>query len=208
MYMDIEFKKSPKGLLYVVSAPSGAGKTSLRKEVVRRIPNLEHSISYTTRKPRWDEVDGVDYHFITPEVFNDMIRKGEFAEYALVHGHLYGTGLKVIEEKLAKGISLILDIDVQGADQLRIKYPDGVFIFVLPPSFSLLRKRLFERHSDSADEIERRLVKAYEEIKHYKKYHYVIINDNLEKAVEEFCAIVLAEQCRASRITAHPDISS
>jgi len=204
--VDIEFKKAQRGLLYVVSAPSGAGKTSLCKEAARRIPALEHSVSYTTRKARWNEIEGVDYHFVSPEVFNQMILNNEFAEYALVHGHLYGTSLKTTEQKLAQGISLILDIDIQGADQLRQRYSEGVFIFILPPSFLLLRKRLSERQSDSTEEIERRLAKAYEEIKHYKKYQYVIINDTFEKAIEELCAIVLAEQCRVSRLIVNPEI--
>jgi guanylate kinase len=203
--MDREFRKIRKGLLYVVSAPSGAGKTSLRKEVTRRIPNLEHSISYTTRKARPDEVNGVDYHFVSLEVFNQMIRNNEFAEYAVVHECLYGTGLKATEEKLAKGINLILDIDVQGAAQLRQKYRDGVFIFVLPPSLSTLKKRLSERQSDSTEEIERRLVRGYEEIKHYKKYQYVIVNDHFESAVEELSAIIFAEQCRASNVIVDPE---
>lgn len=205
--MNIDFKKTLKGLLYVVSAPSGAGKTSLCEEVARRIPNLEHSVSYTTRKARWNEANGIDYYFISLEVFNEMIHRGEFAEYAWVHGNLYGTSLRATEEKLAKGISLILDIDTQGADQLRQKYQDGVFIFILPPSLSILRKRLSERRSDSPDEIERRLNKAYEEIKCYKKYQYVIINDVFEKAVEELTAIVLAEQCRASRLITDPEMN-
>jgi guanylate kinase len=135
-----------------------------------------------------------------------MIHRGEFAEYAQVHGNWYGTSLKATEEKLARGIHLILDIDTQGADQLRQKYQSGVFIFVLPPSLSLLRKRLSERRSDPLEEIERRLVHAYEEIKHYKKYQYVVINDNFEKAVGELCAIVLAEQCQTSRVISNPEI--
>ncbi len=197
----MKFIRSKHGILFVVSAPSGGGKTSLCKEVIKRLPNFEHGISYTTRKRRPMEVDGKDYHFVREEEFMQMIKADEFVEYAVVHGHHYGTSINSIAEVLSRGKYLLIDIDVQGAKQIEERYGDeGVFIFILPPNFESLRERLTERQTDPPDEIDRRLKKAEEEVRHYRDYDYVVINDDFHEAVRELEAIILAEQCLPRRI--------
>ena len=197
----MRFFREERGMLFVVSAPSGGGKTSLCKEVITRLPNFEHGISYTTRERRPNEVDGKDYHFITKKKFMQMVDGDEFVEYAFVHGNYYGTSLNDIAKTLATGKNLLIDIDVQGAQQIEERYGDeGIFVFILPPDFDLLRERLTERQSDAPDEIERRLEKAREEVKHYENYDYVIINDDFKQAVKELEAIILAEECHPRRI--------
>ncbi|PIE31679.1 guanylate kinase [candidate division KSB3 bacterium] len=197
----MKFTRNTHGILFVVSAPSGGGKTSLCKEVIRRLPNFEHGISYTTRKRRPNEIDGRDYHFVSEEKFMQMVGADEFVEYAHVHGNYYGTSITSIAKTLSSGKFLLIDIDVQGAKQIEERYGDeGVFIFILPPNFSSLRERLKERQTDSDDEIERRLRKADEEVQHYEDYDYVIINDEFHEAVRELEAIILAEQCLPRRI--------
>jgi guanylate kinase len=193
----------PRRLLIVVSAPSGTGKTSLCEEAVRGIPGLAHSVSHTTRAPRPHEVGGRDYHFVDDTTFQDMVKSDAFAEWATVHGHLYGTSRALLEEKLATEQDVILDIDTQGAAQLRQVYPEGVFVFVLPPSWEQLEQRLRKRRSDAPEEIERRLRKAREEMKYFTEYDYVIINDVLERAVGDLCAIIAAERCRSARLNSH-----
>jgi len=188
-----------EGILFVVSAPSGAGKTSLCKQIVDFSPALGHSTSFTTRECRDGEQDGHDYHFVTPEVFKGMARRGEFVEWAEVHGNCYGTARKTLEGALAAGQDLLLEIDWQGAAQLREHGIDGVYIFVLPPGFDELRKRLEGRGTDSSDIIERRLVNARRELAEAFRYDYQVINDDFAQALEEFKAIVVAEHCRSSR---------
>jgi guanylate kinase len=188
----------------VVSAPSGAGKTSLCEEAVRRIPDLVHSVSFTTRPPRPHEVNGRDYHFVDEATFQRMVEAGDFAEWAVVHGHLYGTSRRLLESHMGVGKDVILDVDVQGAAQLRQQYPDGVFVFILPPSWDMLEERLRARRSDAPEEIERRLKKAREEIKCFNEYQYVIINDVLERVVNDLCAIIVGERCRSFRL--HPQV--
>ena len=200
----MKFSRNTHGILFVVSAPSGGGKTSLCKEVIRRLPTFEHGISYTTRKRRSNEIDGRDYHFVSEEKFMQMVEADEFVEYAYVHGNYYGTSINSIAETLSKGKYLLIDIDVQGAKQIEERYGDeGVFIFILPPNFDLLRERLTDRQTDSNPEIERRLQKAREEVMHYENYDYVIINDDFHEAVRELEAIILAEQCLPRRICMH-----
>ena len=197
----MKFIREKRGMLFVVSAPSGGGKTSLCKEVIKRLPNFEHGISYTTRKRRPTEVDGKDYHFISEEKFTRMVAADEFVEYAHVHGNYYGTSINDIAETLSHGKYLLIDIDVQGARQIEEYYGDeGIFVFILPPDFELLRTRLTERQTDSAEEIERRLQKAEEEVRHYQNYDYVIINDDFDLAVKELEAIIIAEQCHPRRV--------
>ncbi len=197
----MKFIRDERGMLFVVSAPSGGGKTSLCKEVIKRLPNFDHGISYTTRKRRPNEVDDKDYHFISEEKFMQMVEADEFVEYAYVHGNYYGTSINDIAETLSRGKNMLIDIDVQGATQIEERYGDeGVFIFILPPDFELLRARLRERQSDSEDEIERRLQKAEEEVRHYENYDYVIINDDFEQAVKELESIIIAEQCHPRRV--------
>ncbi len=187
-------------LLIVVSAPSGAGKTSLCEYVVKALPDLAHSVSFTTRPPRPDERDGVDYHFVEEAAFRAMVDRGEFAEWATVHGQLYGTSRALLERHFAAGQDVILDIDTQGADILRRHYPDGVFVFIVPPSWPLLEERLRRRQSEAEIDIQRRLRQAREELKHYIEYQYVIVNDVFARAAEELQAIILAERRRSFRV--------
>jgi len=193
-------------LLIVVSAPSGAGKTTLCQQAVRRLPDLVHSVSYTTRPPRPDECDGRDYHFVAEATFRRMVAEGAFAEWATVHGHLYGTSRKDLEAHLAAGRDVILDIDTQGAAILREAYRDGVFIFILPPSFAHLEARLRARRTDRPEEIARRLAKARTEMAAYPLYEYVVVNDDVERAVGVLCAIITAERSKSRRFTPAPDM--
>ncbi len=192
-----------RGVLFVVSAPSGAGKTSLCKEVVRWVANLQHSISYTTRPIRPTEVSGVDYHFVSPARFPKMIEGGEFIEWAEVHGNYYGTRRADLQALLDRGIDVILDIDSQGAMQIRRGCDNGVFIYILPPSFEDLERRLTLRRADAPDEIRRRLNRAREEIRDYPSYDYLIFNDQFEAARDHLKAIILAERGRMTRV--NPD---
>jgi guanylate kinase len=189
-----------EGILFIISAPSGAGKTTLCKEVVDILPNLRHSVSYTTRSPRSGEVHGRDYFFISPSEFETLMAAGEFAEWAEVHGNFYGTAIKTLDEYRTNGIDVILDIDCQGARQLKERYRQGVFIFILPPSFNELRRRLDLRNSDSDEVKERRIRNAAEEIKESGWYDYIIVNDTFSKAVEKLKSVLIAEQCRTSRM--------
>jgi len=188
-----------KGSLFIVSAPSGAGKTTLCKKIIETLDNLRASVSVTTRKPRTGEVDGEDYAFITDKRFRRMIDKGEFVEWAEVHGNLYGTVKKRLEQIIASGNDVILDIDTQGARQIKKTYGNGVFIFILPPSMTELRNRLEKRMSKTREDMERRLKRAVEEIREYKMYDYVIINDLLNSSLRKFESIILAERQRSTR---------
>ena len=189
-----------EGILFIISAPSGAGKTTLCREIVDFFPNLRHSVSFTTRQMRAGEVEGRDYFFVTPAQFQRMIDAGEFAEWAEVHGNRYGTAIKTLEEYRRSGTDIILDIDCQGARQLKERYQGGVFIFILPPSFNELRRRLDDRNSDSSEQIARRIVNAEAEIKESRWYDYIIVNDVFSTAVEELKSVLIAEKCRTSRV--------
>ncbi|HTY21137.1 MAG TPA: guanylate kinase [Geobacteraceae bacterium] len=191
-----------EGLLFIISAPSGAGKTTLCKEVVDILQNLRHSVSYTTRSPRPGEVHGRDYFFVSPAEFEKMINACEFAEWAEVHGNLYGTAMKTLYEYRKQGRDVILDIDCQGARQLKARIKDGVFIFILPPSFHELRRRLDMRNSDSAEVKEIRIRNAADEILESRWYDYIIVNDTFSKAVEELKSVLIAERCRTSLVLA------
>ena len=187
------------GELFIVSAPSGAGKTTLCRKLCAIVPRLKYSVSYTTRPRRKGEINNVHYTFISEKKFKDMIRKEEFAEWAVVHGNLYGTSIRRLKELLKRGYDIILDIDVQGAVQMKRRIKDAVYIFVLPPSMKVLQKRLKFRRSDSAEQIKRRLEKAREEILSYRNYDYVIINNKLGKAVRELESIILARRLGINR---------
>ena len=189
-----------QGQLFIVSAPSGAGKTSLCKNVVERVKELRISISYTTRGRRNGEVDGEDYYFIDKTQFRTMIENNEFLEYAEVHGNLYGTSRNQLMTLQKQGYDILLDIDSQGAMQLKKKYKEGVYIYILPPSFEVLKLRLVERKSDSPEEITKRLKKAREEIWNYREYYYLIINDEFKDAVEYLKSIILAERIKMKRM--------
>jgi guanylate kinase len=189
-----------KGILYVISAPSGAGKTSLCKEIMAVVPGLRQSISYTTRPRRNGERDGVDYHFVSSDEFARMVAAGAFAEWAEVHGNCYGTSKALLEEAISSGADVLLDIDFQGAAQLRESGLDGVFIFILPPDMQELRKRLEGRNTDTAEVIEQRMRNAREEIAQAARFDYLVVNDVFEQAVARLRAIMLAESIRTVRV--------
>jgi guanylate kinase len=187
---------SQKPLVYIISAPSGSGKSTLTNEILKLVPNLVFSISYTTRALRGSEQDGKQYHFVTMEVFESMVRAGEFLEHANVYGKCYGTARRYLREAGLSGNDLMLDIDVQGAAQIKKNLTDAISIFVLPPDRKTLEWRLRNRSEDSEPEIQRRLETAKREIEEYDKYDYVLINDQLEKSIERLQAIVLSERLR------------
>jgi guanylate kinase len=187
-----------KGLLLIVSAPSGAGKTSVKREILRMYPRILFSVSYTTRSPRPGEVNGKDYHFIAEEAFRDMIAQGEFIEWVENYGQLYGTSKKTMDLFLERGEDLMLDIEPRGAKRIREHYPHGVFIFILPPSVSELKSRLLKR-GESASDVERRLRGSLDEIREACWYDYIIFNEKLDEAVEQFRAIYIAEKSRRER---------
>ncbi len=189
------------GLLFIVSAPSGAGKTSLCKEVLARINQkakrpLKWSCSYTTRPPREGERHGVDYFFVSDEEFEEMVKKGEFAEWAWVHGHRYGTSIKYLKQAEEQGIDLLLEIDCQGARQLREKYKKGCYIFILPPSLKELRRRLKGRGTEPQEVIEKRIQRAKQEVEEYELYDYIIINDDFKQASDQLEAVIEAERVK------------
>ncbi len=185
-----------EGLLFVVSAPSGAGKTTLCRAVMDSLEQVRHSISYTTRKPRPGELDGRDYYFVAEKRFREMIEAGDFAEWAEVHSNFYGTSRRVLDGMRSEGIDVILDIDTQGAKQIKAKYGQAVFIFVMPPSMGILEERLRNRRSDREDEIKKRMIRARDEIRDYVLYDYVIVNQDFDHALFELRAIIAAERCR------------
>jgi guanylate kinase len=179
-----------RGRLYVVSAPSGAGKTSLVKALMEREPRIRFSVSYTTRKPRPNEVPGRDYHFVTTERFAEMAARGEFLEHAQVFDNSYGTGAHTVEEALANGEQLLLEIDWQGAAQVRARLPEARSIFILPPSRASLEQRLRARSTDTDAVIKRRLQDAAQDLTHWAEFNYVVINDRFETALADLQAIV------------------
>jgi len=198
---------SRRGMLIVVSAPSGAGKTTLCREIRRRLGNLAYSVSYTTRVPRPGELNGQAYHFVSEGVFQQMVDRGEFAEWARVHGHLYGTAARTLETVLDRGQDILLDIDTQGARQLRARYPLGLYVFVVAPSLKELEQRLKERKSDAPREIARRMARALDEIAAWREYDYVVVNHHLDEAVRQLQCIIDAERCRTTRFTLNlPDL--
>ncbi|MEO7206449.1 MAG: guanylate kinase [Steroidobacteraceae bacterium] len=180
----------PPGRLYVVAAPSGAGKTSLVKALMEREPHIQFSVSYTTRPPRPNEIPGRDYHFVSPERFQEMIANHEFLEHAQVFDNCYGTGVRAVQEALSNGEQLLLEIDWQGARQVRLRIPEAVSIFILPPSRAALEQRLKGRSTDSDEVIARRLRDAAEDLDHWREFDYVVINDRFEQAIEDLQAIV------------------
>lgn len=192
--------RQKRGSLFVVSAPSGAGKSTLCNKICETDSMIRQSVSYTTRKPRTGEIDGVHYSFIDEDEFRSMIVDGDFLEWAEVHGNFYGTSRKRIEDMMQQGIDVILDIDVQGAKQIRKIFPDSVLIFIMPPSMEELRQRLIGRGSDAGDIIEKRLKNAQDEIKEYNHYDYVIVNDVIEHAHNDFRSIITAERAKNSKI--------
>lgn len=190
----------PQGTLFVVSAPSGAGKTSLITAMVEEMSNLVISLSYTTREKRPAEIDGVHYNFITQDVFDDLAAKNEFLESATVFGHSYGTSKRWIEERLARGLDILLEIDWQGARQIKQLFPEkSVSIFILPPSLMILETRLRARKQDSNEVIAHRMDQAKAEIAHYSEYDYLVINDDFHNARRDLKAILNADRLRFSK---------
>jgi guanylate kinase len=187
--------------VFIISAPSGSGKSTLVNKVRDCVPNLEFSISYTTRKPRGAEQNGREYFFITRQQFEEMIRNNEFLEHADVFGDYYGTARRFLQKAEENSSDLLLDIDVQGAAQIKSKLPDAVSIFILPPTRVELERRLRERGQDSEEKIQRRLKGARREIENYEKYDYILVNDRLEESVDALEAILLSERFRRAKQT-------
>lgn len=181
-------------MLYVVSGPSGCGKSTLVRMVMREVEGLEFSVSHTTRKKRETEQEGKDYYFVSKEKFQELAEGNLFIEWAVVHGHYYGTSRREIERKAVQQ-SLLLDIDVQGAQQVKEKHKKAIFIFVLPPRYHELKKRLVSRGQDSPNTIKNRLEMAKKEIRSYTMFDYIIINDELEDAAEELKSIIISQRC-------------
>src|ERR1044072_497619 len=188
-----------RGTLFVVSSPSGGGKGTIIRHVLEVVKNLSYSVSYTTRVPRQGEVDGREYFFVNKEIFEEMVGAGEFLEWACVHGNLYGTAKDQVIEETNAGADIILEVDVQGAASVRQLLMDSVSIFILPPSYEVLKQRLIRRGTDSPEELAVRLRNAPEELKQYSAFDYVIINDEIDRAVGQLASIIYAERARCMR---------
>lgn len=193
-------KNRGKGLLIVISGPSGAGKGTICKSFMERNKDVVLSVSATTRSPRKGEVDGVNYHFMTKEQFKDKIEADDFLEYAEVYDNFYGTPKSNVEELLESGKDVILEIDIQGALKVKENAEDGVFVFVLPPSMEELKQRIIKRGSETEESLMKRFKSAYKEINFVSKYNYAVVNDEVETAVEKLESIIAAEKCRVDRI--------
>ncbi|MGB9094759.1 MAG: guanylate kinase [Gallionella sp.] len=195
------------GNLFIISAPSGAGKTSLVQSLLKHDPHIELSVSYTTRDPRSGEQNGKDYHFVSRETFLEMAKRGEFLESAEVYGNLYGTSQNWIRQEIARGRDLLLEIDWQGAAQVRRLFPDCVSIFILPPSLAALEQRLKGRGKDSDAVIAKRMAAASADVSHVAEFNYVIINNDLNDALQELAAVVLSARLRSSQqLSRHQDL--
>ncbi|WP_188205753.1 guanylate kinase [Alkalibacillus aidingensis] len=192
--------KGEKGILFILSGPSGVGKGTVRKALFEQDPDLAYSISVTTRNPREGEENGVDYFFKTKEEVERMIEEGEFIEYAEYVGNYYGTPKAYVEQTLNKGRDVFLEIEVQGAMQVKENFPEGVFIFLFPPSLEELKNRIISRGTESEDLVKNRLLEAKKEIDMMDAYDYVVVNDQIDQAVKRIEAIVLSEHCKRERI--------
>ena len=196
-----------RGTLFVVSAPSGAGKTTLCREMRHRLPDLAYSVSVTTRPPRPGEIDGSDFRFVSEAEFRAMLARGEMAEWATVHDNLYGTPAVPLEAALRDGRDVLLDIDTQGATQLRARYSQAVLIFIVAPSMAELEQRLHERRSEPGSAIATRLERARHEVTLWRRYDYLIVNRDVKEAMEQLSSIILAERCRVARLAlTFPDL--
>ena len=189
-----------RGILFIISAPSGTGKTTLCKQLTANLPGLWHSVSYTTRKPRPGEEHGREYYFIEEQTFQEMAARNEFVEWAHVYGQLYGTPWKSLTEKIDQGIDVLLEIDVQGAMQVKKRFEDSVSIFILPPSMTVLRSRLQTRASDTPEEIQRRLHKVKEEVWSYREYAYIVRNEDLGRSLRDLESIFWSERLKTKRL--------
>jgi len=192
---------SEKGILFIISAPSGSGKSTLLSTLLQNVPNLTFSVSYTTRKPRGNETDGIEYHFVTEKDFEAMIEENQFIEYAKVFDKYYGTAKRKVEEALLAGRDLLLDIDTEGAAQVKKKLPESVSIFIMPPSYTALKTRLENRKSDTEEIILKRLSWASQvEIYRFRDYDYVVVNEDIDLSLELLKSIIYAERCRTERM--------
>jgi len=185
-----------RGLLFVISGPSGVGKGTLRKKVFNIFPDLVYSVSMNTRLPRKGEIEGKDYYFVTTDEFKKMIKENKFVEWAIVHGDYKGTPIKFLIDELQKGRDVLLELDVQGAMQVKEKFPDGIFIFIAPPTWKDLEDRLRKRNTEGEKALEKRLKDARIEIKYKKYYDYLVVNDNIETALKKLESIIIAERCK------------
>ena len=189
-----------RGVLIVISGPSGAGKGTICKALLEKHQNIYLSVSATTRSPRDGEIDGINYYFLTKESFEEKVAQNGFLEYANVHGNFYGTPKVNVEKMLEEGKDVILEIDIQGALQVKENFKEGVFIFILPPSMEELKKRIIKRGSETEESLMTRFKNAYKEINYVSKYNYAVVNDTLELAVSKVESIIAAEKCRVDRI--------
>jgi guanylate kinase len=188
-----------RGMLVVVSSPSGGGKGTLIRRVLECVPNLGYSVSFTTRGMREGEVDGREYSFVSRDEFKRKVDEGDFLEWAVVHGNLYGTSHSQVERDLNAGRDIVMEVDVQGAESVRRLVTDSVNVFILPPSFEILRSRLEARGSEDKAELELRLRNSRHEVEHYREFHYIVINDDAERAAAQLASIIYAERARRER---------
>lgn len=188
-----------KGNLIIISSPSGGGKGTLIKEILKQTPNIGYSVSYTTRQMREGEENGRDYFFVSYQEFSDLIKKGEFLEYAEVHGNFYGTSKTRVNQEIANGRDVILEIDVQGAENIIKDFADSISVFILPPSFEVLKARLTKRATETTENLALRLKNSFGEVQKYKEFGYVVINDEKERAVADLQNIILAERLKRDR---------
>lgn len=185
--------------MFIISSPSGGGKGTLIREVLRSVPQIGYSVSFTTRPLREGEAHGRDYFFVSPVEFENLIERNEFLEYADVHGNFYGTSKTQVAEDTARGRDIILEIDVQGAAQIRAIIPEAIGIFILPPSFAVLRERLIRRQTESKEHLALRLKNSHAEVQHFREFDYAIVNDDVERATFNLQSIIYAERLRRDR---------
>lgn len=188
-----------KGNLIIVSSPSGGGKGTLIKEILRTVPDVAYSISFTTRAMRGGEIDGKDYFFVSRAEFENLIQQGEFLEFAEVHGNFYGTSIKQVETEIERGRDVVLEIDVQGAASVRKLLPEAVRIFILPPSFEVLQNRLTRRATEKKADLDLRLKNSFTEVERYGEFEYVVVNDDVARATRDLQTIILAERLKSNR---------
>lgn len=193
---DIRHTSAGRGLLFVISGPSGVGKGTLREKVFNIFPDLKYSVSVNTRPPRKGEIEGKDYYFVTVDEFKKRIKENKFVEWAIVHGDYKGTPTIFLMKELQKGRDVLLELDVQGAMQVKEKYPDGIFIFIAPPTWKDLEDRLRKRNTEGEKALEKRLKDARIEIKYKKNYNYLVVNDNIKSALKKIESIIVAERCK------------
>lgn len=192
--------KKKKGLILVISAPSGAGKTTLCKRLLQASSSFISSVSFTTRRPRRNEIEGVDYYFVSQKEFQKMTEKRRFIEWTEVHGHLYGTSANLLDQAVKEEKDVLLEVDVKGGAEIKKNYPQAVLVFLVPPSWQELEKRLANRGTEDEEKVARRVKQAKREIEYAPHYDYLIVNDDINRALEDLSAIIQAERCRMDRV--------